>query len=141
MALAWLIGNHPGELRADFQRYYQLNLDGVGEQYTFAHAACLACNLPSDSATLKAMYPRNGWTQTEYLLHAIEYDLRVLIWQNSKDGAKGKNKPKPLSTPEELAKVRRKATGTDFDFIAKSLGLEGRFEDGRDNTSRSVHTP
>ena len=141
MALAWLLGNHPGELRADFQRYYQLNLDGMGEQYTFAHAACLACNLPSDSATLKAMYPRNGWTQTEYLLHAIEYDLRVLSWQLGA-GGKGRNKkPKPLPTPEEQAKVRRKATGTDFDFLIKSLGIEGRFEDGRNDTSRSVHTP
>lgn len=119
------MGNHPGELRADFQRFYGLNLDGMGCEYSVSHAACLACHLPSDSATLQAVYPQNGWTQTEYLLHAIEYDLRVLIWQNSKDGTKGKNKPKPLQTPEERERIRQKANNTNMQFIAKSLGLGG----------------
>lgn len=137
MALAWLLGNYASQLRADFQRYYSLNLDGMGTDYTVSHAVALACNLPSDSATLRAIYPRNGWTQTEYLLHAIEFDLRVISWQLSKDGKKKKNKPKPLETPEELEKVKRKAANTNFEFIAKSLGLTKGVDDGG-NTSDGV---
>lgn len=125
MVLWWLLGNHPSELRADFQRYYNLNLDGMGNDYTVTHAAALAVNLPSDSAVLKAMYPRNGWTTTEYLLHAIEFNLRVLAWQNTKDGAKGIRKPKPLPTPEDEDRIRGKVTATDFKLIAEKLGIEG----------------
>ena len=131
MVLCWMVANHPTELRSDFQRFYGLNLDGMGTDYTVEHASCLAATLPSDSAVMRAVNPRNGWTITEYLLHAIEFDLRVLAWMNSKDGAKGKNRPKPLPTPEDEARVRGKIEATDLKMIADALGIKGVDGDGR----------
>ena len=124
MALCLMLGRHRAELRADFQRYYGLNLDDMGGAYSVEHAADLAACLPSDSAVLRAMYPRNGWTATEYLLHRIEYECRILIWQQSRDGQKGRNKPRPLPTPEDEAKVRRKLDATDRDMVAEMLGID-----------------
>ncbi|MPZ27547.1 MAG: hypothetical protein GEV12_14340 [Micromonosporaceae bacterium] len=39
----------------------------------------------------------DSWTLTDHLL-ALNYDqLAIANWQRSKDGAKGRNRPKPLS--------------------------------------------
>lgn len=95
----------------------------MGSEYTVTHAAALAANLPSDSASLQAEFPANRWTITEYLLRAIEFNTRVICWQRTKDGQKGHNKPKPLPTPLDEARMRRKAELTDFAAIATQLGL------------------
>lgn len=121
--LASLVGGHSDELRADFQRYYGLDLDGMGSDYSVAHAAALASNLPRESATVRAVVPEAAWSDETYLLSAIEYDLRVLIWQNSKDGAKNRNRPQRPQTPADVARIRDKVAGTDFAAIAAELGL------------------
>ena len=121
--LASLLGNHPDELRADFQRFYGLKLDGMGVDYSMAHAAALAANLPRESATVRAVSPEAAWSDATYLLAAIEYDLRVLAWQNSKDGMKGRNRPKPVQTPADVARVRDKLDGTDLAEVAAALGI------------------
>jgi len=121
--LAALLGNHPGELRADFQRFYGLSVDGMGTDYSVAHAAALAAHLPRESACVRAVAPEAAWDDATYLLAAIEYDLRVLAWQNSKDGAKGRNKPRPVQTPADVARVRDKLDGTDLAEVAAALGI------------------
>lgn len=95
----------------------------MGIDYTVTHAAALAACLPTDSATLRAEFPANRWTITDYLLRAIEFNTRVLCWQKSKDGQSGRNKPKPMSTPIDEARMRKKAELTDFADIANKLGL------------------
>ena len=127
--LAAVLGNHPDELRADFQRFYGLNLDGMGCEYTVAHAAALASNLPPESATVRAMVPEAAWDAHTYLLSAIEYDLRVLVWQNSRDGQHNRNRPKRPQTPADVERIRKKTVETDFAAIAEALGL-GRREVG-----------
>ena len=99
-------------------------MSGMGEVFTYAHAASLMKMLPASSRVAKALNPENEWDDATYLLSAIEYDLRVLIWQNTKDGQKGKNKPKPNTTPHDLAEKRRRAEGFDKEFIDKILGKE-----------------
>lgn len=34
------------------------------------------------------------------MLAAVEYRLRVLAWQQTKDGSKGRNQPQPLDPPK-----------------------------------------
>lgn len=44
--------------------------------------------------------PDAEWSQTDWLLYAIEYELRGLLW--GMGGGKGE-KPKPRPTPGEMA--------------------------------------
>lgn len=124
--LAGALGNHPDELRADFQRFYGLNLDGMGVEYTHAHAAALCACLPPDSAVTRAQNPAALWSDATYLLSAIEYDLRVLAWQNTKDGSKGIRPPRRMQTPADVARVARKMERTDVASVAEILGLGER---------------
>lgn len=39
----------------------------------------------------------DGHTRSEHLLFLVVDELRTANWQRSKDGAKGRNKPKPIS--------------------------------------------
>lgn len=112
------------ELRADFQRVYGLNIDDMGEGYSVKHAADLAAMLPKDSLVFKAENPAFEWSETQYMLRSIEFSLRILIWQNSKDGQKGKNKPKPIDTPEQQARIRNGVLNTDWRHIAEQLNIE-----------------
>ena len=121
--LARLLNERPGELRADFQRYYGLNIDGMGVDYTMIHAADLAAHLPMESATMRAEAPELEWTMAEYLLASIEYSLRVLRWQNTEDGQKGVRHPRPIDTPADFARIARKAEATDMEYIAEKLGI------------------
>ena len=131
MMLAGMLKRHPCELRADFQRYYGLNLDDLGTAYTYRHAADLAACLPRESSTIRAESPALEWTEQEYMLWSIEYSLRVLRWQNTEDGRKGRNKPEKIPTPMEIAKVREKVEATDMQHIADVLGIE--LNEGVDN--------
>ena len=114
----------PCELRADFQRVYGLNIDEMGESYSVRHAADLAAMLPRDSLVLKADNPALEWSDAVYLLRNIEYMARVLVWQNTKDGQKGRRKPKPVETPDERAKLREKVESTDWRYIAEQLDID-----------------
>jgi hypothetical protein len=115
---------HPAELRADFQQYYGLNIDGMGVDFTVLHAADLAAQLPSDSRTFKAENIELEWTDSDYMLWSIEFSLRVLRWQNTEDGRKNRNKPRPLPTPAEHARIADKINSTDMALIAEQLGID-----------------
>lgn len=130
MTLAKLLYEHPSELRADFQQYYGLNIDGMGVDYSVSHAADLAAMLPHDSRSFVAERPDLEWTNTEWLLWSIEYSLRVLRWQPTKDGQADRNRPKPLPTPADRARIQAKVDATDMDYIAEQLGLNLGGEDG-----------
>lgn len=87
---------HPAELRADFQRYYGLNLDGMGRDYSTLHAADLAACLPRESCSMTAEDPLNGWTLELQLLALIEWHLADWNWAHTKDGKARRNRPKLL---------------------------------------------
>ena len=120
------MGLYPDELRADLQRFYGLDIDRMGCDYSVAHAAACAANMPRDSACVRAVSPVAAWSDETYLLAQIEYDLRVLAWQNSKDGAKNRNKPKRMQTPADVERIKQKAENTDFRAIAEALNLGGK---------------
>ena len=87
---------HPAKLRADFQQYYNLNLDGMGADYSVTHAADLAANLPLDARCMRTLEPRLEWSMQDRLLAESVNMLRLLVWAQSKDGQKGRNRPKPI---------------------------------------------
>ena len=69
LAEAW--AEHPVELRADMQRYYGLNIDGLGRDYDAWHlAACVAC-LPLGSTLMASMDERGAWTMTDLMLYLL----------------------------------------------------------------------
>lgn len=41
------------------------------------------------------------------MLAQVEYRLRVLAWQKTEDGSKGRNQPKPLDPPALAGEVKR----------------------------------
>lgn len=97
----------------------------MGSAFSHSHAASLAVQLPPTSRTAKKLNPENEWDDSTYLLSAIEYDLRVLIWQNTKDAQKNRNRPKPNETPSDFEKRRKRSEGFDKGFIDGVLGKEG----------------
>ncbi len=93
----------------------------MGSDYTVAHAAVLAAQLPMESRCIRADNPEREWTETEYMLAELLYGVAVLAWQRSKDGAKGINRPKRPMTPARRAEMDRRMTSTDFDYIDKMM--------------------
>lgn len=116
-----------GELAADFQQYYGLDVDAVAPR----RAAVLAQQLPQRSRFVRACAPAARWGDTERLLHAIEYDLRVLAWQATEDGMKGRRPPRPLPTPEDGERMRDSIEGADRERIDRILDIEGVMDDGQ----------
>lgn len=123
--LARLEAERPDELRADFQQFYGLCLDGMGRSYSHAHAACLAAQLPRESRCFRAEEPSAAWGDAEYLLAAIEHGVRMLLWSKTKDAAKGRNAPKAVQTPADRARVSRKLESTDVERVNDVLERAG----------------
>lgn len=94
--LAFLLRNRKDKLRADFQQYYGLNLDGMGSDYTVLHAADLAANLPRDSRCGVADDPLNEWTTELCLLALIEHHLHEWNWAHSKASSDESTRPRLL---------------------------------------------
>ena len=90
----------------DFQRYYGIALpvEGDADVADLARMALLWAALPDDSRCVRRLVPETRWTPTDYLLRSIEYFAHVLVWQRTKDGAKGLNEPSPVQTPAERAR-------------------------------------
>lgn len=118
MVLARAEVEHPAQLRADLQQYYGLNIDGMGSEYSYNHAAALVANLPRSSRIAAIENAACEWADNDYLLYTIEYTLRVISWQIG--GCKGRA-PEPLPTPSEQAERRRKIALTDRNFIDRIL--------------------
>lgn len=81
------------QVRADLQRYYGLNLDRIGADFSAFHAAaCLSC-LPPGSALMLEIDERTAWATTDYLLHGIAQMLAgkeiPYPWDKKKSGIEG----------------------------------------------------
>lgn len=74
----------------------------MGVDYSIAHAAVLASQLPPHSRCAIKANPDAAWSDERAVLERIDYDVRYLAWMFSKDGAKGLNPPKPPKTPAQL---------------------------------------
>lgn len=88
--------------------------------------AALWANLPRESRAVARRSPDARWSDAEWMLWALEYDVRSLAWRLSEDGRKGRNMPRPLDTPGQVADARRKAERalSSRDEIDRMLGME-----------------
>lgn len=132
--LAHFIAAHPAELRADFQRYYSLNLDGMGVDYSIAHAADLAVCLPSDSCCGIAEDSLNEWTIENRLLAYIEFYTHSWIWAHTKDAKRKANIPQ-LRIPQHKSddkngNVEPMTVDEMNDFLDSLITKGGDGEDG-----------
>lgn len=88
--------------------------------------AVLACGLGENSRIMKAMSKTTVSTDT--LLSAMTVDaLRILVWQNTEDGQKGRNKPDSIANKlmgaedKETNNFETYASGDDFDAAWKEI--------------------
>lgn len=91
--LAQAVRDYPTQLRADMQRYYGLNLDGLGADFDAFHAGACAICLPAGSSLFSAVDQRASWSSSDYMLHGI---LQALVgkeipfpWSKKKSGIEG----------------------------------------------------
>lgn len=113
-------------MRADVQRFYGLNLDDVGEAYSWRHLADLAACLPHESATIRELSPANLWGPQEYLLASIADSLRWLVWAKTRDGSRGRNMPKPIPRPGDVNRSQgrfKDAVALPLDEVKRLLRL------------------
>lgn len=122
MLLAYVERDYPFQLRADFQETYNLNLDRMGVDYSYSHAAILVGQLPRSSRVISAICPDAEWDQATWFLSSIEHGIRVLIWQNTRDGSRGVNAPQPVKAPSDRKREASRMKDFDKDFVMRILG-------------------
>lgn len=121
--------DRPSELRADLQQFYGLNLDGMGVEYSHAHAACLCAQLPAGARVWRGTAAE--WDTQTYLLAKVEHSLRVLAWQQTEDAQKRRNYPKPIDTPATREEFERKYNASKKtrawvdEVLSRPLGGDG----------------
>jgi hypothetical protein len=115
--LAAFLARHRAEMRADFQQYYGMDIGLIGITVRPTHAADLAEMLPAGSRTFRAEAPELAWGTVEYLLADCVDALNVLAWQQTKDGAKNKNRPKPVKRPKQPKKQKAGYTVEEYEAI------------------------
>lgn len=81
----------------------------MGEDFSHAHAACLATQLPKGARCRVAEDPHEEWGDEMWALWHIERSINLLRWGFVK--YKGEKQPKPLPYPgkkedEAAAKLR-----------------------------------
>lgn len=86
--LVGMLKSAPDKLRADFQRFYGLNLDDVGISIRPRRAADLAANLPENARIWRALNPQAEWTTSQHLLANIADNTSFLAWTKTKDSQK-----------------------------------------------------
>ena len=96
-----------------------LGVDGDTTTQGVLYAAALCAQLPRESRVWAAINPRAAWSDTEYLLSAIEYLLRRVFW----DG-KGPE-PQPIPAPGDIegAKAKTEEQEKAQATVAALLGL------------------
>lgn len=83
-----MLANGPDALRADFQRFYGLDLDCLGGTLRVGRVADLAANLPPDAMVWRRLDPRLEWPAWVQLLANMSDRLDFIAWTKSEAGAK-----------------------------------------------------
>lgn len=101
------------DLICDFRQFYGIDLplpeDAEGLDFDMLRWSVLWEGLPRESRTARRLDASLEWSPTDYLLHSIEFSARWLQWARTKDGARGRNAPKPIQTPGERQRNRQRA--------------------------------
>lgn len=95
----------------------------MGTDYTYNHASVLVSQLPQGSRVLRCIDETTAWDDRTRLLHRIEHTTRILMWQRTKDGRKGHNRPKALPVPGDTV-LTGEDVGRNAADVAGRLGIE-----------------
>ena len=87
--------------------------------------AAWAAYLPPESATARSMDAHWQRTPEVDLLREVEYGVRVLAWQKTADGSKGRNAPERLALPWD-PKPDGRPDAYEWDDLADALGGDPR---------------
>lgn len=85
----------------------------MGHSLSFDDVYVLAVNCKPGSPLAVALNPQASWTALDYWLCSIEYSLRWLVWSKTKDGEKGRKRPKPIKPPQAENKSKKTFVGMD----------------------------
>lgn len=120
--------DHRAQVVADFRQYYGMSMPvGAGDDPPDPELySVLWTELPPESRCARRADPDSAWGDEEYLLRSIDYSLKVLAWQRTKDGQRGRNAPAPCPTPGETARRRGAAerSRANADSVARQLGYD-----------------
>ena len=98
-AVLWLIDHHRDELEYELLKT-GVRLRWLGRPILSWHDIYLiAVNCEAGSPLARALDKRMAWKPIDFWLRSIEYILRWLVWAKTKDGQKGRRKPKPVQPP------------------------------------------
>lgn len=124
-----LARDFPRELRADFQQFYNLDVDEVGTSIRPLRAADLAMMLPRESRCAVALSPDAGWSHESVVLSLVEFRLHQIV--NMLAGGKAKDGSK-LPEPEPLYKPQRpeRDSGMEIDEMREFLSRPRTVGDG-----------
>lgn len=93
----------------------------MGTAYSYSHAAILCVQLPRESRVRRVYDPDAAYSVTDYYLRQIEYGIRVLAWQQTEDGHKGRNQPKPVPLPSDDSTLAQKAALANRAYVDSVL--------------------
>ena len=91
-------------LRASLLAVYGMTLSTPG--CGLLELADLVAHLPPGCALWRAAGGPLAWSDEVHMLAKVEHGLRVLAWQKTEDGSKGRKPPKPLEPPTPAGQVR-----------------------------------
>jgi len=87
---------YPDALRADLQRYYNIDLDhAIAGQHRPLHVAALVKHLPSDAHIYRADNPDAAWTLEAIMLADLRNMLAAYFWSMA-DKRKRGSRPKRI---------------------------------------------
>lgn len=97
----------------------------AGEPADLLRMAALWEALPAESRTMRRHAPDLQWSQTDYLLWRVEYQLRALAWGMADQKKRGPS-PEPLKTPGQLAEAARRQASAlaNRANVDRILGME-----------------
>lgn len=100
---------HRVDVICDFRQFYDIDIPLDLEGADLARLSILWTGLPRESRTARRMNPDLEWNSADYLLKNIEYWTHVAAWVNTKDAKNHRNVPKPIDSPAQAIKAKRKA--------------------------------
>ena len=87
-------------------------LADIPRRVSWRAVVAFVAHLPRESATaIAAIGERARWGDSEHLLASLVDLMHLSVWMNSRDGQKGRNRPKALKRPGEKREGRTYGSG------------------------------
>lgn len=103
--------DHRGPLRASVRAAYGIDLRDPCARWD--DLADLVAALPPGCALWRATGGPLAWSDETHALMGLEHGVRVLAWQQTADGHKGTNQPRPVDPPPLAAAAAAEQSTTE----------------------------